>query len=211
MVLTASFKRQKRAVMGWLIDCKRSWSFLQSKTAAAVPWSCVGSGDRAGAFVWLLLGARAGCSWAWRQRLLAVSCPWVPFPNELWAAEVCRACALTLAQVCCGAGGPSEPPLGAQRVLEPRRAHIERCSPGTGGWPEGLTPSSVWDPWPCGPAGGTPSLQQQRHRCSEANLPEERRSPVGKHLVAISSTCYLESGSRNRVGRNKAEIHSVSN
>lgn len=36
-------------------------------------------------------------------------------------------------------------------------------------------------------------------------------SPVGKHLVAISSTCYLESGSRNRVGRNKAEIHSASN
>lgn len=28
---------------------------------------------------------------------------------------------------------------------------------------------------------------------------------MGKHLGAISSTCYLESGSWNRVGRNKAD------
>lgn len=44
MDLTASFKRKKRAVMGWLIDCKRSRRFLQSKTAAAAPGNRVAAG-----------------------------------------------------------------------------------------------------------------------------------------------------------------------
>lgn len=52
---------------------------------------------------------------------------------------------------------------------------------------------------------GTFSLAQQWLCCWEDSLPKERWTPVGKHLGAISSTCYLESGSWNRVGRNKAD------
>lgn len=52
---------------------------------------------------------------------------------------------------------------------------------------------------------GTLSSAQRWPRCWEACLPEKRWTLVGKHLGAISSTCYLESGSWNRVGRNKAD------
>lgn len=52
---------------------------------------------------------------------------------------------------------------------------------------------------------GTFSSAQQWLCCWEDCLPKERWTPVGKHLGAISSTCYLESGSWNRVGRNKAD------
>lgn len=143
-----------------------------------------------------------------------------PLPNKLWEQRCAVATSSPWHRFAVGQGAPLSHPWGRRGCWSCTalcRAHIERCSSGTGGWPVGPTPCSVWGPWPRGPAarlrpaGGTPSSQQQRHRCSEANLPEERRSPVGKHLVAISSTCYLESGSRNRVGRNKAEIHSVSN
>lgn len=51
----------------------------------------------------------------------------------------------------------------------------------------------------------TLSLAQHWPHCWEACLPKERWTPVGKHLGAISSTCYLESGSWSRVGRNKAD------
>lgn len=51
----------------------------------------------------------------------------------------------------------------------------------------------------------TLSSAQRWPCCWEACLPKERWTPVGKHLGAISSTCYLESGSWNRVGRNKAD------
>lgn len=51
----------------------------------------------------------------------------------------------------------------------------------------------------------TLSSAQQWLCCWEDCLPKEHWTSVGKHLGAISSTCYLESGSWNRVGRNKAD------
>lgn len=55
------------------------------------------------------------------------------------------------------------------------------------------------------PVPGHPVLGTAVAVLLEACPPKERWTPVGKHLGAISSTCYLESGSWNRVGRNKAD------
>lgn len=55
------------------------------------------------------------------------------------------------------------------------------------------------------PMAGHPVLSAAMAVLLEACLPKERWTPLGKHLGAISSTCYLESGSWNRVGRNKAD------
>lgn len=78
--------------------------------------------------------------------------------------------------------------------LFPCRICVSQLPPG---FPTALCSLPLWQ--------GTLSSAQQWLCCWEDGLPKERWTPVGKHLGAISSTCYLESGSWNRVGRNKAD------
>lgn len=78
--------------------------------------------------------------------------------------------------------------------LFPCRICVSQLPPG---FPIALCSLPLWQ--------GTFSSAQQCLCCWEDCLPKERWTPVGKHLGAISSTCYLESGSWNRVGRNKAD------
>lgn len=83
--------------------------------------------------------------------------------------------------------------------------HIRRClgcALETGGSALEVAPCSVQDFWAppapwltvaprsLSPRQVTPASAERWRCCWEAALPEKRWGPVGKHLVAISSTCY---------------------